>query len=346
VRKTLASVFVWAAALLITSAASVPYAEAAPFAAVPELGYQFIPDFFQFPAGTKEGESTAVAMNSDGHIFLFRRAVPMLCEFDAKGRFIRSIGDGLFTHPHGLRIDREGDLWTTDDGSHVVLKLSPSGEVLMILGRLNNAAEADWLFNRPADVAFDKEGSIYVADGYGNSRVVKFDREGKFIKSWGKYGTAPGDFNLPHTIVIDGDGKVYVGDRENMRIQIFDTEGHFLTEWRDIGYPYGLFLGTDHHIWMADGGFDRVVELDQNGRIIGAMGRPGHGPGQFAWAHFLAVTQDGKIIVADVLNWRFQVFAPAPSPGKLSDYVPERRMFWGSIPSSGWVSRQTNLPSK
>ena len=334
------------APVVLSLAIAMPYIEAAPFAAVPELGYNLVPDFFQFPAGTKQGESTAVATNSEGHIFLFRRAAPMLCEFDAKGKFVRSIGDGLFTHPHGLRIDREGNLWTTDDGSHVVLKLSPSGDVLMVLGRLNNAAEADWLFNRPADVAFDKEGAIYVADGYGNSRVVKFDREGKFVKSWGKYGSAPGEFNLPHTIVIDDDGKVYVGDRENMRIQVFDTEGHILAEWRDIGYPYGLFLGADHHIWMADGGFDRVVELDQNGRIIGAMGRPGHGPGQFAWAHFLAVTQDGKIIVADVLNWRFQVFAPAPLSGKLSGYVPERRMFYGSIPSSGWVSRQTNLPSK
>jgi DNA-binding beta-propeller fold protein YncE len=216
----------------------------------------------------------------------------------------------------------------------------------MVLGRINTAAEADWLFNRPADVAFDKEGSIYVADGYGNSRVVKFDHEGRFLKSWGKYGSGPGEFILPHSIVIDDDGWVYVGDRENMRIQIFDTEGKYITEWRDIGYPYGLLLGEDRHIWMADGGFDRIVELDHNGKIVGALGRPGHGPGQFAWAHFMAMTQDRKIIVADVLNWRFQVFTPAHSSGELSTYIPERRMFWGSIPSSGWYYKQTDIPMK
>lgn len=113
-----------------------------------------------------------------------------------------------------------------------------------------------------------------------SQEVVKFDREEKFVRSWGKYGTGPGEINLPHSVVIDDTGKVYVGDRENMRIQIFDTDGRYITEWRDIGYPYGLFLGTDHHIWMAVGGFDRIIELDQDGKIVGALGRPGHGPGQ------------------------------------------------------------------
>ncbi len=337
-------VFLRTAAIAVLAALAIPQLEAAPFAAVPELGYGLVPNFFQFPSSVKAGESTAVAVNAQGHIFLFRRAAPMLCEFDPQGKFIRSIADGLFTHPHGLRIDREGNLWTTDDGSHVVLKLSPAGEVLMVLGRINTAAEADWLFNRPADVAFDREGSIYVADGYGNSRVVKFDREGRFVKSWGKYGSGPGEFILPHSIVIDDAGRVYVGDRENMRIQIFDTEGKYLTEWKDIGYPYGLCLGENHHLWMADGGFDRIVELDENGKILGALGRPGHGPGQFAWAHFMAMTPDRKIIVADVLNWRFQVFAPALPSGNLSTYVPERRMFWGSVPSTGWYYKQTDVP--
>jgi DNA-binding beta-propeller fold protein YncE len=108
---------------------------------------------------------------------------------------VQSIGEGLFSHPHGLRIDADGNLWTTDDGSHLVLKLDPSGTVLLVLGRINTGAEADWLFNKPADVAFAKNGDIYVADGYGNSRVVKFDRDGKYLKFWGKYGTAIGEFN-------------------------------------------------------------------------------------------------------------------------------------------------------
>jgi DNA-binding beta-propeller fold protein YncE len=285
------------------------------------------PGFFHSREHLNIGEASGVALNSKGHIFLFQRAQPMLAEYNDAGTYIRSIGDGLFTHPHGLRIDRDDNLWTTDDGSHLVLKLSPAGDVLLVLGRKGVAAEADWLFNQPTDVAFGKNGEIYVSDGYGNSRVVKFDREGMFMKTWGKYGTGPGEFNLPHSIVVDRYGNVYVADRENMRIQIFDEDGAFLRQWTGIGYPYGLFLTPDQHIWMVDGGYDRIIELNQDGKILGALGEPGHAPGQFAWGHFLAVGQDKKIYVADVLNWRFQVFIPTAPSGKLAKYVPSKRMF-------------------
>jgi len=267
----------------------------------------------------------------------------MLAEYDERGIFLRSIGEGLFTHPHGLRIDDDDNLWTTDDGSHLVLKLSREGRVLLVLGRKGVAAESDWLFNQPTDVAFGKNGEVYVSDGYGNSRVVKFDRDGNFLKAWGKYGTGPGEFNLPHSIAVDKQGNVYVGDRENQRIQIFDAEGNFLKQWTGIGYPYGLFISADQHVWMIDGGYDRIIELDQNGRILGALGEPGHAPGQFAWGHFMAVGKDGKIYAADVLNWRFQVFAPAASSGKTAKYVPSKRMFWDRVASSGWSTR-TNVP--
>jgi DNA-binding beta-propeller fold protein YncE len=300
---------------------------AVPSQRVPELGYRVDPGFFHSREHLNIGEASGVALNSKGHIFLFQRAQPMLAEYNDAGTYIRSIGDGLFTHPHGLRIDRDDNLWTTDDGSHLVLKLSPAGDVLLVLGRKGVAAEADWLFNQPTDVAFGKNGEIYVSDGYGNSRVVKFDREGMFMKTWGKYGTGPGEFNLPHSIVVDRYGNVYVADRENMRIQIFDEDGAFLRQWTGIGYPYGLFLTPDQHIWMVDGGYDRIIELNQDGKILGALGEPGHAPGQFAWGHFLAVGQDKKIYVADVLNWRFQVFIPTAPSGKLAKYVPSKRMF-------------------
>src|ERR1700683_4581161 len=162
------------------------------FKAVPELPYRVVPNFFKFPKGMVAGEASGVAVNSKGHIFLFQRTKPMLAEYDAKGNFIQSIGEGLFSHPHGLRIDADDNLWTTDDGSHLVLKLDPSGSVLLVLGRINPGAEANWLFNKPADVAFAKNGDIYVADGYGNSRVVKFDRSGNYIKAGGKYGGGSG----------------------------------------------------------------------------------------------------------------------------------------------------------
>jgi streptogramin lyase len=310
---------------------------------VPELGYRVDPEFFSDAERLNVGEAAGVALNSKGHIFLFQRARPMLAEYDEKGKFLRSLGEGLFTHPHGLRIDKHDDLWTTDDVNHLVLKLSPDGHVLLVLGRKDVGAEADWLFNRPADVAFGKNGEIYVADGYGNSRVVKFDRDGRFLKAWGSYGTAPGEFNLPHTIVVDQNDKVYVGDRENKRIEIFDADGNFLTQWTDVGYPYGLVITADRHIWMVDGGYDRIIEMDQNGKVLGSIGEPGHAPGQLALGHFLAVTPDRKIIVADVLNWRFQVFVPAPVTGRMASYVPTKRMFWDRVPSSGWSTR-TSVP--
>jgi DNA-binding beta-propeller fold protein YncE len=331
------------AMLCVTGRAEAQEANAAGFQPVPELGYRVVADFFHQPDGMTVGEASGVALNSKGHIFLFQRATPMLSEYDEHGTYLRSIGEGLFTHPHGLRIDGEDNLWTTDDGSHVVLKLSPAGRVLLVLGRKNVAAESDWLFNQPTDVAFAKNGDIYVSDGYGNSRVVKFDREGKFLKAWGTYGTGPGEFNLPHSVAVDREGNVYVGDRENKRIQIFDADGKFLKEWDGIGYPYGLFITADQHVWMIDGGYDRIVELDQNGKILGALGEPGHAPGQFAWGHFLAIGKDGKIYAADVLNWRFQVFVPTAPSGKMAKYVPTNRMFWDRVASTGWSTR-TSVP--
>lgn len=314
--------------------------EGGAFEPVPELGYEVNSSFFQDTNHLFAGEASGVAVNSKGHIYLFQRVEPMLAEYDQNGRFIKTLGNGLFTHPHGLRIDPEDNLWITDDKSHVVLKLSPAGRVLLVLGRRNMAAEADWLFNQPTDVAFGRHGEIYVSDGYGNARIVKFDRNGKFIKAWGRYGDGPGEFNLPHSVAVDASGRVYVGDRENKRIQIFDGDGNFLKQWTGIGYPYGLTITPDQHVWMVDGGYDRILELDPSGKILGAIGEPGHAPGQLAWGHFLAVTPDRKIIVADVLNWRYQVFVPVRQSGKSAPYVPLKRMFWDRVPSSGWSTRE------
>lgn len=134
-----------------------------------------------------------------------------------------------------------------------------------------------------------------------------------------------------------------MGDRENQRIEIFDADGHFLKEWTGIGYSYGLFITPDQHVWMIDGGYDRIVELDQNGEILGALGEPGHAPGQLAWGHFMAVGNDGKIYAADMLNRRLQVFAPTAPTGKLAAYVPSKRVFWDRVASSGWSTR-TDVP--
>jgi NHL repeat len=166
------------AILGVTGRAEAQATKGNAFEAVPELGYRVMPDLSHTPDGLLAGEASGVALNSKGHIFLFQRANPMLTEYDEHGIYLRSIGDGLFTHPYGLRIDDEDNLWTTDDGSHLVLKVSPAGRVLLVLGRKGVAAESDWLFNQPTDVAFGKNGEVYVSDGYGNSRVVKLTARG------------------------------------------------------------------------------------------------------------------------------------------------------------------------
>jgi DNA-binding beta-propeller fold protein YncE len=313
----------------------------ATFKPVPELPYRLHANFFDLPKASNFGEAASVAVDKRGHVFVFQRAAPMLCEYDGEGKFVRELGSGLFVTPHGLRIDPDGNLWTTDVGSHVVLKLSPEGRVLMVLGHKGQAAEGDWLFNRPADIGFDREGNLYVADGYGNSRIVKFDKNGRYVTSWGTYGTGEGEFRLPHAVVVSPEGRVYVADRENARIQVFTTDGKFLQAWDGVGYPFGLSLLPNGHLLMADGGYNRIVELDSEGKIVGALGEPGHAPGQFAWAHALAVGPDRRLYVADTLNWRFQVFDAVPASGKMATYVPSVRMFNDAKPSTGWIPHQS-----
>jgi hypothetical protein len=279
----------------------------------PDLGYRVVPDFLRLPPGANLGEVTAVELNSKGHIFVFNRGPRPIMEFDRHGDFIRSLGEGLFTTAHGLRIDAEDNIWTTDVDSHLVLKLSPEGRLLMVLGRKGTAGELDpvssmVLFNKPADVAFGPSGDIFLADGYGNSRVVKLDKYGKFIKSWGKKGSAEGEFNLPHTVVVDSQGLVFVGDRENKRIQIFDSEGRFIQQWNHVGSPWWLQITPDQSIWVVDGYASRILKLDRNGNILGAFGEPGKAPGQFGFAHALAVGPEEEIYVAEILNWRVQKF--------------------------------------
>ncbi|HEV8383242.1 MAG TPA: peptidyl-alpha-hydroxyglycine alpha-amidating lyase family protein [Candidatus Acidoferrales bacterium] len=281
--------------------------------AIPRLSYSAVADFFVLPAGANFGEAAGVAVNSKGHVYVFHRGERPLMEFDANGKFIRALGEGLFTTPHGVRVDAQDNLWTTDVGSHVVLKLSPDGRVLMVLGRKGVAGEdipntGITLFNKPSDVAFDRAENIYVSDGYGNSRVVKFDKNGKFLTTWGTKGTGPGQFDLPHAIVVDGRGRVFVADRENSRIQVFDSNGNYQTEWKHLGQPWGLALTHDGALLVADGLANRVVKADLSGSILGTFGGPGKAPGDFLYAHAIAVGPQDEIYVSEILNWRVQKF--------------------------------------
>ena len=300
---------------------------------LPTLAYQVVPDWPQLPAGWNFRETPGIAADGREHVYVIHRGEHPIMEFDGEGRFIQSFGDGLFERPHAIRIDAEGNIWTVDDGSHVVLKMDRLGRIQMVLGRWRSstasppytpggAAPSSDLrgirddqivrFNRPTDVAWAANGDIYVSDGYGNSRVVKFSRDGQLLRIWGTKGTDPGQFNTPHSIAIDKQGRVYVADRENYRIQIFDSDGTFLQQWSHVGAPWGLHITPDQFLYMADGYNNRILKLNLEGKVLGSFGSPGKLSGQFSYLHHLSVSPAGAIYTAEILNWRPQKFVPSP----------------------------------
>lgn len=219
--------------------------------------YRTIENWAQLPAGLEWGSVISVDPDAEGNIWVFHRAEPPLLKFDASGKLIKRLGEGMFVQPHGLYIDRDGFIWATDaqekNGKGMqVFKFSPDGRVLMTLGTAGVAGEGPNTFNGPTDVAVAANGDIFVTDGHVNCRVVKFSKDGKFLKAWGKKGSGPGEFNLPHTIALDSKGRVFVGDRENSRIQIFDQEGKYLEEWKQFGRPSGIYIAKDDTIYVAD----------------------------------------------------------------------------------------------
>jgi len=260
------------------------------------------------PAGEHFVEVAGVAVNSKGHIYVFHRGKHPLMEFDANGKFLRSIADDLFVTAHTVRVDAEDNIWTTDVGTHVVLKLSPDGRVLLSLGRMRTPGDDVLHFNQPTDVAFDHEGNIYVADGEGNSRLLKFNKYGNVLLGWGIKGSGPSQFNLPHSIAIDGD-LVYVGDRENARIQIFDLNGGYLREWK-LGHPFGLFITPDHFIYMSDAIAGRILKINREGTPVGVLEGSPPDKGRHFDPHSIAVDKDNSIFTAEVLPWRAQKLRP------------------------------------
>ena len=264
------------------------------------------------PPGWKFGRVSAVASDSAANVYVFHRgkeADPLIV-FDAQGRYLRAWGRGVFGEPHGLRIDKNDNVWTTDVGTHQVMKFSREGKLLLTLGKKGIPGADTDTFNRPTDIAFAPGGEFYVSDGYGNSRVVKFSQDGKYLFAWGKAGTAAGEFHTPHSVAVDAQGTVYVSDRENNRIQIFSSEGKYLRQWTHLGSTQNLFLTATGQLWILthrdniEGGAyntlgGRVMQVDvASGKILGSFESPGH------WIH---VTPAGLIFIGsltgNVFRW-------------------------------------------
>jgi len=235
---------------------------------VPEIPYDSVPNALKLPDNMYLGEGIGVATNSKGHVYVYTRSgATRLFEFDEKGTFVREIGEGLygFLFAHAVRVDPQDNVWAVDEGSNMVIKFSPEGKVLMLLGRRPEAVEGleanppngtpppnaqPYVFNRPTDVGWDAQGNIFVSDGYGNSRVAKYDKNGKFIKSVGTRGAAPGQLNTPHSMAVDAKGNVYVADRGNARIQVFDDNLILRAIYDHVGNPWVVCITPGPHQYL------------------------------------------------------------------------------------------------
>jgi hypothetical protein len=322
---------------------------------VPQIPFEVVPNFFKNSPDMNFGETLAVAVNSKGNIVvinhpgtatsgpLYGNATTQLWEFDSNGRFVREIGKGVYGlgYAHGARFDRYDNLWIVDKGTNSVMKFNPAGYVTMNLGRRMEGYEGEYHrltglqarptdgnFNAPTDVGWDAEDNIYVSDGYGNSRVAKMNKNGDWIKSWGSFGTGEGQFRTPHSLQVDRQGNVYVADRGNGRIQVFDSDGNFKKYiWLNAAYdkkrhpvlgntpanppnataPWNLCITTNgptQYLFAVDNEPGRLYKMTLEGQILGMLGESGRGPKQFNWAHGLACPSEDVVFVADMNNWR------------------------------------------
>jgi DNA-binding beta-propeller fold protein YncE len=280
-------------ALAFLSATVACFAAGPPYALVDNWGPHL--------HGIEWGETAGLTIDADGRLYAFTRKPTPVVEFDVDGKVLKTWGEGLFVYPHGVRVDRNGFLWLTDargrDGKgHQVFKYSREGKLLMTLGTAGVAGDGPDTFNGPTDVAVAPNGDIFVSDGHGNNRIVKFSKEGKFIKQWGKKGAAAGEFNLPHALFFDRRGRLLVGDRSNKRIQIFDQDGNFIEQWTQFGSPSGIFITNDDVLY--------VVDYNDKKRLFVGNAKDGsieHAINDLTLAEGVAVDKTGAIFVSETI---------------------------------------------
>jgi hypothetical protein len=334
--------------------------------AVPEIPFDGDVNFLKPPADIHFGEVSGVAVNSKGHIFIYNRTnsasgpayaatASQLLEFDKDGKFIREIGKGLYawSYAHVVRVDKDDNIWAIDKGSDMIVKFNPEGRVTMVFGRKKEASDeaepwtrvnpprphVDGQFRQPTDVAWDTQGNIFVSDGYINSRVAKFSKDGDWVKSWGERGTKDGELNTPHSIANDANGNIYVADRGNRRIQVFDPDGkHLRTMTIDVPVPAGakpwfgptpnaeqaaaqsgapwaicITPGATQYLYSADAFPGRIYKMTLDGKVLGWLGSSGHRPKQFGWIHSIACPTENSLFVGELLNWRMQKLTLRPA---------------------------------
>lgn len=279
--------------------------------------YEALAEWESLPDGMRLVECPGVAVDASDQVYVLTRNPenPVLV-FNREGDLVRQWGAGTFSsRTHGIHIAPDGSIFCVDDGTHTITKFTPTGELQMTIGTPNQAA-TKWSgepFNRPTHVAVSANtGDIYITDGYGNARVHKYSANGTWIKSWGEPGIDPGQFNLPHNIVIDSGDRIYVAERENHRVQIFDTEGNTTGMWNNIFRPDGMAIGADGNFYICElnlGGAEdppgmghRVTILSADGKLLAHVGDPveGEGPGKFIAPHGIALDSRGDIYVGEV----------------------------------------------
>ena len=298
-------------------------------------GYHVVHGWPVLPEGRVLGSVAGCAVDSHDNVFVFHRNsrtwpdsdvlsttpinLPTVTLFDAQtGRVLAEWGANLFAMPHGLSVDRNDNVWLTDVALHQVFEFSHDGKPVLTIGERAIAGNDAKHFNRPTEVAVAADGSFYVSDGYRNTRVMKFSPAGAFLFQWGTKGTGPGQFDLPHGVAVDHTGLVYVSDRSNARVQIFDPTGKYIREWKgtDIGRPYDVAIGPDDTAVIVDGGDqpeappDRsaFVVVRRDGSVVERFARWGNYDGQFEMAHCVAVGKDGSVYVGDITGGRVQKF--------------------------------------
>ena len=320
---------------------------------VPEIPYESVPNFLKFPAGLYLGEAMGVATNSKGHIFVYTRSAnTRLFEFDQNGKYVREIGEGNygFEFAHSVRVDPEDNIWAVDEGTNMVLKFNPAGRIVMVLGHRPDAvaglvaqspppgAPAEkYILGRPTDVAWDAQGNIFVSDGYINHRVVKYDKNGRFLKQVGseKPGSEPSQFNTPHGIAVDAQGNVYVADRANHRMQVFDNNLERKAIYDNIGDSWTVCISPGPHQYLftsnsnpngnPPGSWDitgEIYKMELDGTILGRFGHASKEFGGFQVVHMMDCRNPNEIIVAEIESWRVQKLILKPqsvkAPAKLS----------------------------